>query len=288
MKSFNPNIRRIETHVKFEKARKFKKPASLQLTTVPVSTKEPTRKSKRVMWSAKKSSNALTIGVVIRETPMKSLSKKKEKMTVEKRKGIDLLSEVPLTEEAYEKGSNSKRKTNENESGSKSDQEKNEEEIKDDEEEEEDEFVKTLSNDFDDEDEIKIKDKDEGDKDEGIDYTTNQLYNDVDLRINEPDTTDEGLIQKEASLKKPIRKSKRVMWSAKKSSNALTIGVVIRETPVKSLSKKKEKMTVEKRKGIDLLCINLGELLPLSSTEVYLERQLVLTSFVFLEHRSFR
>ncbi|GJW74504.1 hypothetical protein Tco_0133874 [Tanacetum coccineum] len=33
--------------------------------------------------------------------------------------------------------------------------------------------------------------------------------------------------------------------------------------------------------------INLGEHLPLSSTEVYLERQLVLTSFVFLEHKSF-
>ncbi|GJU64779.1 putative reverse transcriptase domain-containing protein [Tanacetum coccineum] len=35
-------------------------------------------------------------------------------------------------------------------------------------------------------------------------------------------------------------------------------------------------------------CINLGELLLLSSTEVYLERQPVLTSFVFLELKSFR
>ncbi|GJY60820.1 hypothetical protein Tco_0461477 [Tanacetum coccineum] len=35
-------------------------------------------------------------------------------------------------------------------------------------------------------------------------------------------------------------------------------------------------------------CINPGELLMLSSTEVYLERQLVLTSFVSLEHKSFR
>ncbi|GKG66655.1 hypothetical protein Tco_0711266, partial [Tanacetum coccineum] len=43
---------------------------------------------------AKKSSDAPTTGVVIRETHVKSLSKKKEKMTVEKRKGIDLLSEV--------------------------------------------------------------------------------------------------------------------------------------------------------------------------------------------------
>ncbi|GJT62911.1 hypothetical protein Tco_1006444 [Tanacetum coccineum] len=38
--------------------------------------------------------------VIIRETPMKYFSKKKEKMTVEKRKGINLLSEVALTKEA--------------------------------------------------------------------------------------------------------------------------------------------------------------------------------------------
>ncbi|GJV94551.1 hypothetical protein Tco_1546128 [Tanacetum coccineum] len=55
---------------------------------------------KRVKRPAKKSSDAPTTGVVIRETPVKSLSKKKEKMTVEKCKGIDLLSEVALTKEA--------------------------------------------------------------------------------------------------------------------------------------------------------------------------------------------
>ncbi|GKB71694.1 hypothetical protein Tco_0933106, partial [Tanacetum coccineum] len=54
-----------------KKARKFKKLASLKLSTVPASPEEPTRKLKR-----------------------------KEKMSVEKRKGIDLLSEVALTEEA--------------------------------------------------------------------------------------------------------------------------------------------------------------------------------------------
>ncbi|GKF63006.1 hypothetical protein Tco_0183060, partial [Tanacetum coccineum] len=52
-----------------KKARKFKNPASPKLTTV-------------------------------QQTPVMSLSKKKEKMTVEKRKGIDLLSEMALTEEA--------------------------------------------------------------------------------------------------------------------------------------------------------------------------------------------
>ncbi|GKF93100.1 hypothetical protein Tco_0279819, partial [Tanacetum coccineum] len=61
---------------------------------------EPTKKSKRVKRPAKKSTNAPTLGVVIRDTHVMSLSKKKEKMTVEKRKGLELLSEVALTEEA--------------------------------------------------------------------------------------------------------------------------------------------------------------------------------------------
>nr|GEW80776.1 copia protein [Tanacetum cinerariifolium] len=83
-----------------KKARKFKKPASLKLTTILVSIEAPTRKSKRVKRPAKKSTETPARGVVIRETPEMPLSKKKEKMTVEKRKGNDLLSEVALTEEA--------------------------------------------------------------------------------------------------------------------------------------------------------------------------------------------
>ncbi|GKB20152.1 hypothetical protein Tco_0854075 [Tanacetum coccineum] len=77
-----------------KKARKFKKPASPQLSTIPVSPEEPTKKSKRVKRPANKSTKAPAGGVVIRETPEMPLSKKKEKMTVEKRKGIDLLSET--------------------------------------------------------------------------------------------------------------------------------------------------------------------------------------------------
>ncbi|GJU61648.1 hypothetical protein Tco_1243483 [Tanacetum coccineum] len=76
------------------------KPASPKLSTVPASPDKPTRKSKRVKRPAKKSSNALTACVVIRETLVKSLSKKKEKMIVEKHKGINFLFEVALTEEA--------------------------------------------------------------------------------------------------------------------------------------------------------------------------------------------
>ncbi|GJY70795.1 hypothetical protein Tco_0474498, partial [Tanacetum coccineum] len=83
-----------------KKARKFKKLASPKLTTVLVSTKEHTRKSKRVKRPTKKSTKAPARGVVIRETPELPLSKKKEKMTVKKRKGINLLSKVALTKEA--------------------------------------------------------------------------------------------------------------------------------------------------------------------------------------------
>ncbi|GJX07586.1 hypothetical protein Tco_0195518 [Tanacetum coccineum] len=57
-------------------------------------------KSKRVKRPTKKSTKAPIRGVVIRETPEMPLSKKKEKMTLEKCKGIDLLSEVELSEEA--------------------------------------------------------------------------------------------------------------------------------------------------------------------------------------------
>ncbi|GKB22028.1 hypothetical protein Tco_0855951, partial [Tanacetum coccineum] len=86
--------------IPLKKIRKFKKPASPKLTTIPVSPEEPTRKSKRVKRPAMKPTNAPTAGVVIRDTHVMSLSKKKEKMTVEKRKGIDFLSKVALIEEA--------------------------------------------------------------------------------------------------------------------------------------------------------------------------------------------
>ncbi|GJR11373.1 hypothetical protein Tco_0794025 [Tanacetum coccineum] len=254
-----------------KKARKFEKPASPQLFDVPVSPEEPTKKSKRVKRPAKKSTKAPAGGVVIKETPEMPLSKKKEKMTVEKRKGIDLLSEVALTEEAqYEEtrkksligfhkthlsgsstiiktapsdtkikpsvtnegtgvkpgvpdvteeesserateswgndeddsnddhdSKDSEHGTDENESGSESNQEENEEDIGYDEEEVKDEFVKTPSNDSDDEDETKVTEKAEGDEDEKMDYTTSQLYDDVDIRLNKPVQADDETVKKE-------------------------------------------------------------------------------------------
>ncbi|GJU72637.1 hypothetical protein Tco_1264042 [Tanacetum coccineum] len=210
-----------------KKARKFKKLASPKLTTIPVSTEAPTGKSKRVKRPAKKSTKTPARGVVIRETPKMPLTKKKEKVDVTLGKGIELLSQVALTEDAqFEEGndeddsnnkqdssgedsdqendsddvktqsdneneSDSEHETDECESGSKSDNEEYEED-EDDEEEVKDEFVKTLSNDFD--------DKDEGDEDEEMDYTTSQLYDDVDIRLNEPVDTDKGFVQEEGTV----------------------------------------------------------------------------------------
>ncbi|GKC43436.1 hypothetical protein Tco_1061158 [Tanacetum coccineum] len=252
-----------------KKARKFKKPTSPKLTTVPVLTEEPTGKSKRVKRPINKSTKAPTRGVVIRETPKMPLSKKKEKVDVTRGKGIEILSQVALNEDAQFKEvrrksmrnfhkthpsgsgavkiipsitnegtsvkpgvpdvteeesskseaeswgndeedskndqdssgeddnqenasdddktqsdnknkSDSEHETDENESGSEPDQDKNEEDIGDDEEEVKDEFVKIPSNESDDEDETKITDKAKGDEDEEMDYTTSQLYDDVD------------------------------------------------------------------------------------------------------------
>ncbi|GJV04473.1 retrovirus-related pol polyprotein from transposon TNT 1-94 [Tanacetum coccineum] len=68
--------------------------------TYLVSTEEPTRKSKRVKRPTNKYTKALARGVVIRETPEMPLSKKKEKVDVTRGKGIELLSQLALKEDA--------------------------------------------------------------------------------------------------------------------------------------------------------------------------------------------
>ncbi|GKE71902.1 hypothetical protein Tco_1529974, partial [Tanacetum coccineum] len=83
-----------------KKEQKFKKEASPKLTTVLVLTEEPTIKSKRVKIHAKKTTKAPARGVVIRETPEIPVSKKKEKVDVTRGKGIELLTQVALNEDA--------------------------------------------------------------------------------------------------------------------------------------------------------------------------------------------
>ncbi|GKE07775.1 hypothetical protein Tco_1411326 [Tanacetum coccineum] len=83
-----------------KKAKKLKKPASPKLKTVPVSPKEPTQKGKRVKRPAKKATTSPTTGVFIRDTLGKSVSKKKALAKTDRGKGIELLSDAALLEEA--------------------------------------------------------------------------------------------------------------------------------------------------------------------------------------------
>ncbi|GJX54336.1 hypothetical protein Tco_0282705 [Tanacetum coccineum] len=109
-------------------------------------------------------------------------------------------SDDDKTQSDNEDESESEHETEENESESESDdQEEDEEKIEDDEEEKEDELVKTPSDNPNNEDETKITDKAKGDEDEEMDYTKNMLYDDVDIRLNEPIDTDKEFVQEEGT-----------------------------------------------------------------------------------------
>ncbi|GJR42533.1 hypothetical protein Tco_1310636 [Tanacetum coccineum] len=177
-----------------KKARKFKKPASLKLTTVPISPEESTGKSKRVKRPAKKSTKDPKRGVVIRETPKMPLSEKKEKthpsgsgtvtktapsaakikpLVTSEETGVkprvpDVTEEESSESEAESWGNDEYDSNNEQESSGK-------------------------------DNEIMITDKAKGDEDEEMDYTTSQLYDDVDIRLNEPVDTNKGFIQEEGT-----------------------------------------------------------------------------------------
>nr|GFA39876.1 hypothetical protein [Tanacetum cinerariifolium] len=75
-------------------ARKFKKASLSKKDSVPVpADEELVQKGKRVKRSAKKSSTTPTTSIIIREAPVETQSKRKEKMDVAHGKGIDLLFE---------------------------------------------------------------------------------------------------------------------------------------------------------------------------------------------------
>nr|GFA30166.1 hypothetical protein [Tanacetum cinerariifolium]GFA39555.1 hypothetical protein [Tanacetum cinerariifolium] len=80
--------------MKFKKSSPSKK--DLNLNLVPVD-EEPKSAKKKVL--AKKTTRKHTSGVIIRDTPMESSSKRKEKVDVARGKGIELLSEVALTKD---------------------------------------------------------------------------------------------------------------------------------------------------------------------------------------------
>ncbi|GJX77061.1 hypothetical protein Tco_0323872 [Tanacetum coccineum] len=87
-------------------ARKFKKASPSKKDNVPIpEDEEPIKKGKRLKTAAMKSAYKPTTGIVIREPAMetKSKRKEKEKVDVAHGKGIELLSDIALTEEAQMK-----------------------------------------------------------------------------------------------------------------------------------------------------------------------------------------
>ncbi|GJX06568.1 hypothetical protein Tco_0194500 [Tanacetum coccineum] len=162
-----------------KKAQKFKKPASPKLTTVPVSTEERTRKSKRLKRPAKKYTKAPARGVVIRETPEMHLSLEGSVYDFHKTHTSGS-GAVKIYHSVTVKGTGLNQRIWMNA----------EEEI------ERTNYSKP-SNDFDDEDETKITDKAKCNEDEEIYYTTSQLYDDVDIRLNKPVDLDKGFVQEE-------------------------------------------------------------------------------------------
>nr|GEX46223.1 hypothetical protein [Tanacetum cinerariifolium] len=85
-------------------AKKFKKASPSKKDSVLVQVdEEPVQKGKRVKRSTKKSLTTPATGIVIREPPVETQSKRKEKVDVARGKGIDLFFKVDLTEEALMK-----------------------------------------------------------------------------------------------------------------------------------------------------------------------------------------
>nr|GEW10831.1 hypothetical protein [Tanacetum cinerariifolium] len=168
-------------------ARKFKKAypskRDLNLNLVPME-EEPKSAKKKV--STKKTTRKQSTGVILRDTPVETSSKRKEKMDVTQGKGIDLIFRVALTEEAqYEevrmKSLRDFHKTHPNGSGT---------------------ITKTAPS------ATKIKPSviNEGTgvkpgvpDDEEMDCTTSQLYDDVDIQLNKPVQVDDETVQKEGT-----------------------------------------------------------------------------------------
>nr|GEU49501.1 hypothetical protein [Tanacetum cinerariifolium] len=187
-----------------KKARKFKKPASTKLTTVPVSTEAPTGNesgtvTKTTPSVAKIKPSATSKGTGVKpgvpdvaeeessENEAESLvndedDNNNEQVSSDEDSDQEKDSDDDKTHSDNESESDSKHETDESESGLESDHDESEEN-----EEEED----------DDEDETKITDKARGDEDEEMNYITSQLYDDMDIRLNEPVDTNKGFVQEE-------------------------------------------------------------------------------------------
>ncbi|GJY20092.1 hypothetical protein Tco_0392658 [Tanacetum coccineum] len=154
-------------------------------------------------------------GLIIREAPVETKSERKEKKKVDvtRGKGIELLSEVALTEEAQMKElgvpnvteddsteSESESWGNDEDDSNNDDQDSSNEDKSKDDDQEEEEFVHTPSPTDDKDDENLESESDEvikSDEEKGLDDTTYEFDDDVDTRLKESTQTDKEVIQGE-------------------------------------------------------------------------------------------
>ncbi|GJT14617.1 hypothetical protein Tco_0861659 [Tanacetum coccineum] len=181
-------------------ARKFKKasPTKKDSDLVPID-EEPVTKGKRIKRSVKKSSTKPATSIVIREPPVETKSKGKEKITptitskgTGDKPGVPDVTEDDSTkseseswgndeddsnneQEASDEGSGQENESEEQESNSEQDEESNDDNQKEEEVDQENESK---------DDEI------ESNEDKGIDDTTDQFDDDLDARLEEPTQTE--------------------------------------------------------------------------------------------------
>ncbi|GJT24706.1 hypothetical protein Tco_0894643 [Tanacetum coccineum] len=216
-------------------ARKFKKasPSKKESELVP-GDEEPVKKGKRLKTPAKKSASKPATGIIIREPPVetKSKRKEKEKVDVAHGKGIVLLSKVALSEKAQMKEARMKslrdfHKTHPSGSGMVSEKPPSVEKItpivtsegtgdkpgvpdvtnddsskSESDEEQELDSVQDKESDDDDQEEEEFDqenksedDEMKSDEEQGMDDITDQFDNDVDARLEEPTKTATGIVQ---------------------------------------------------------------------------------------------
>nr|GEV11718.1 hypothetical protein [Tanacetum cinerariifolium] len=141
------------------------------------------------------------LGFATGATPPKISRKFKKASPSKKDINLNLVSMEEEPKSAKKKGMDKDDNNNDHDSSSDgSDQENNSDDdnTQSDSEKGSDSRQETDENESDDTNaESKIDDYTEGDEDKGIDDTTKLLYDDVDVRLNEPVPTDEGLVQKE-------------------------------------------------------------------------------------------
>ncbi|GJY70153.1 hypothetical protein Tco_0473135 [Tanacetum coccineum] len=223
-------------------ARKFKKASTSKKDNVPIpKDEEPVKKGKRLKTVAKKYAYKPVTGIVIREPAVetKSKRKEKEKVDVAHGNGIELLSDVALTEEARIKEVRKKslryfHKTHPsglstvaedlpsvakitppitsegtgdipgvpdvtNDDSSERSEEENESDKQESDSEQEEESKDDDQEENKDNDDLELESNDETEGDEERDDTTYQFDDDVDARLEEPTKTAIGIVQGEGT-----------------------------------------------------------------------------------------